>query len=39
VDMKKKIKKLSTGMKKHFLIDKLKIKSEEISSLSSLIHS
>ena len=31
VDMKKKIKKLSTGKKKHFLIDKLKIKSEEMS--------
>lgn len=36
VDMKKKIKKLSVGKKKHFLIDKLKIKS---SSINPLIHS
>jgi hypothetical protein len=34
-----KIKKLSVGKKKHFLIDKLKIKSEEISSINPLIHS
>ena len=39
VDMKKKIKKLSVGKKKHFLIDKLKIKSEEMSSMNSLIYS
>lgn len=34
--MKKKIKKLSNGKKKHFLNDKLKIKTDELCSMNNL---